>query len=226
MRTRHWLVLVPLLAACGSASIAEPGRGSGTLSITAHAEVDNTVPNASSDDQFSADFTVRLTKGGLPVLGATVEIATGSGTVTLNPQADPGRYEARQAGYARTYTLSARLGDDYVEGVSLSGPPAHSFSAPIQAAQAASGQPLEVKWSPGDAAQATLSTRELDEITVPDTGSYTVPASGLKTADPGKTEDERVRVTRTSTIIPAGVTGDSRFDISIRNEVSIVIVGP
>ena len=84
--------------------------------------------------------------------------------------------------------------------------------------------PLLVNWSPDGATQARISTRELDEVAVQDTGTYTVPVGGLKKVDPGKTEDERVRVTRSESITPGGAVGGSEFQVSIRNEVTFVVV--
>src|SRR6476619_6023213 len=99
MSNRAWLLIASsfLAPACGSDSVAEPGRGSGTLQVLARAAVENQVPNASKDDQFRADLSVRLIKGGMPVLGATVQISTSTGPVTLAAtQGDPGLYEGTQ----------------------------------------------------------------------------------------------------------------------------------
>ncbi len=215
------------LAGCGSATISEPGRGSSTLDVGAHITVVNQVPNAASADQFATALSARLTKAGAPLHGAAVTIASSKGDVVLveqDPTGNHADYAGEQAGYAQAYTLTARLGDDYIEGVSLSGPDVHSFSVPALAAQVAYGQPLVVEWSPSGATLATLETRELNPLDVPDTGSYSVPGSGLRKPDPGKTQDERVRVTRSSTVNIAGGTAGSDLTVTVRNEVTFLVV--
>lgn len=226
MNVRAWTLAATALltAACADNRFREVGTGSGNLTIDARAEVDNDIANATRSDQFHATLVVHLSKDGQPVVGATVEIGSSIGAVPLPPVGDPGRYAGTQAGYARDYTLSARLGDDYVEGVALSGPDAHSFSAPMLGAQVPWGQPLAVTWSPGESTQAAISARELDRIEIADTGSYSLPGTELRRPDTGSTEDERVRIVRTETITPAGADSGSQFRVSIRNEVTIVVV--
>lgn len=214
------------LAGCGSAATSNPGTGSATLLVDANVSAENRVVNAANATDFDTRFSVRLSKGGAALHGATVQIESDLGAVVLveNNQTS-GRYEGGQTGYAGTYALSAILGADRVEGAALTGPPVHSFSAPLLGAQAIYGQPLEVKWSPGGADAASLDTRELDSIAVPDTGAYTVPPGGLKKADPGKTAEESVRVVRSSTLALAGGVPGSSLSVSVRNEVTFLVVG-
>ena len=87
------------------------------------------------------------------------------------------------------------------------------------------GQPLDVKWSPSGADAASLDTRELDNIAVADTGEYTVPGSGLKKPDTGKTAEERVRVVRSSSVALAGAVAGSKLTVSISNEITFVVLG-
>jgi hypothetical protein len=227
MTKRAWLLATTMFAisACGTGSISEPGRGSGTLTINAHVQAESRVPNARGSTDYDCELSARVYKAGQAVIGATVEIASGLGTVKLIDDNNNGTYRGVQVGYAGAYTLSAQLGDDYFEGGSLSGPEAHSFETPAVGAQIVYGQPLEVRWSPSGATAASLSTRELDEVAVQDTGAYSVPAGGLKKADPGKTEEERVRVTRSSTMGLSGTAGGSDLSVSVRNEVTLLIVG-
>jgi hypothetical protein len=197
--------------------------------VNATVRAENTVVNANSGAGFNTQFDVRVSKGGVALSGAMVDIEGDAGKVTLTEnqqtQQNQARYDGQQAGYSRTYTLGVHLGADFVENVTVSGPDLHSFSAPLLGAQAMSSQPLQVKWAASGATSATLSTDQLDHVAIPDTGSYTVPAGGIVQVDPGKTKDAQLQITRSESIIPKGALGDSNFSVAITNDITFLVLG-
>jgi hypothetical protein len=215
-------------AACGGGA-SSAGQGSSTLTVNATVRADNTVVNANTGAGFDTQFSVRVSKAGVPLSGAMVDIEGDAGKVVLTEnqqtQQNQARYDGQQAGYSRTYTLGVHLGADFVENVTVTGPDLHSFSAPLLGAQAMSGQPLEVKWAASGATTATLTTAQLDHIAIPDTGNYTVPAGGIDKVDPGKTKDTQLQITRSESIVPKGALGDSSLSVGITNEITFLIIG-
>jgi hypothetical protein len=227
-RSSLWFTLATatVLSGCGSTHVSDGGSGSGTFSVDANVSATDRITNATDGADFDVDFSVRLTKNGNAVHGATVTIDSGNGQVALVENNQNGHYDGAQSGYAGTYHLSAVLGDDKVEGVILSGPGAHHFATPSVGDQHVYGQPLDIAWSPTGAQSAVLETNEIDHTAITDNGSYTIPASGLKKPDPGKTEDERIRITRSNSVALSGAVAGSTLSVSVRNEVTLLIVNP
>ena len=84
------------------------------------------------------------------------------------------------------------------------------------------------KWSGGGAASwhfITLPfavTDEIDELAIPDTGAFSLPAGSLK-SNSGEVEVERIRLDRQATVIPTGAVGGSQMRVQVRNEVEVLI---
>ena len=84
-------------------------------------------------------------------------------------------------------------------------------------------EPGEVERCRGEAAdQTTLDTDKIDELAIPDTGTFSLPAGSLKAKADG-VEQERIRIERRATVIPTGAIVGSQMRVSVRNEVEILV---
>jgi hypothetical protein len=211
--------LLLALAACGPGSPNNPGTGTQTLQIDGNVSASERQSNAATADQFSTDFDVRVTKGGVPVADATVVVRSSCGEVTLTFDAGTNRYAATQGSYCTTYTLDVTAGADRVSGVSVVGPAIHRITAPMDRQTLDPRQSHLVTWTPSGASSARMETRDYS-TTGADTGSAGIPMARLR-SEPGTAANERVRVTRSSRVVPAGATGDSSFTVSVRNAVEV-----
>ncbi|MFO0579940.1 MAG: hypothetical protein U1A78_38705 [Polyangia bacterium] len=213
-----------LLSACGSSDIVDAGSGTGTLRIDAEISASESVSNALTESQFRTEVSVRITRMGVGVPGASVVIGAAGAPLTLSPANNNGDYRGSLPGYARRYSLDVDAGADNVHGVRLDGPVFHIISAPMQGTLQRAGQPLTVSWSPGGASAATVEAAEMPETATPDNGVFTVAGSFL-VADVGKLKDARVRVRRTNTTVLAGGAAGSTLTVRIRNAVDFSIDG-
>jgi hypothetical protein len=214
------IVLVALAAAaCGGSGSAvdhnSGGTGSSTLLVTGTVTVTSsttapltslnvTVDNAQA--QSVSNATVTINNAGLGGDVALTETPAGSGNYASSKTSLP----------TGDFTLSVVKGTDAVQGVVLGYPGAHTVSAPAANATVTANQPLDVSWTtPSTAKSATVATRDLAKVTVPDTGTYTIAA----TSNPPRT-NQRVTVQRlNSTDITGGLTG-SLFSVTVTNQVS------
>jgi hypothetical protein len=82
--------------------------------------------------------------------------------------------------------------------------------------------PIDVKWDRGDTADVcTIDVGNVDHLTIPDNGKYTLPANSLK-ANKDSTHDNTIEIQRSNHVTPAGATGDSTFTVSIRNNIDVL----
>jgi hypothetical protein len=80
-----------------------------------------------------------------------------------------------------------------------------------------------ITWKRGEAAdQITLDTDKIDELTIADTGTFSLPAGSLKSKADG-VEQERIRLDRYATVIPTGAVGGSQMRVQVRNEVEVLV---
>lgn len=198
----------------------DPGTGTGTLKVLALIEAEQTVDNARDPSRFATSFKVEVTKEGTPLDGAVVSMEMMSGTLRLEAEG-AGTYRGQQSGYSPSFSLEVKAGADSLTVARLDGLPAHSFSSPGELPHPAN-QPLTVTWAPAGAQAATIETNEMPATTVPDTGTFVVPASYLR-ARSGEDDKDRVRVVRTLGIALAGGAPGSSLKVSVRNEVSFVL---
>ena len=218
------IVLVALAAAaCGGSGGAvdhnKGGTGTSTLLVT------GTVTVTSSTTAPLTVFTVTVANGQQQsVSNATVTINNaglgGDVTLTETP-AGSGNYASSKTSLPTgDFTLSVVQGTDAVQGVVLGYPGAHTVSAPAANTIVTANQPLQVDWTtPSTAKSATVATRDLAKVTVPDTGTYTIAA----TSNPPRA-NQRVTVQRlNSTDITGGLTG-SLFSVTVMNQVTPYLV--
>lgn len=212
---------IPFFAGCGGDDL---GDGSGTLQIQATIEATNRSHNASTDANFDTKVEVDVREGGTAVSGASVVVETDLGRIDLS-EVEDGEYEGSQSGYAPIFRLTVESGDDYLEGVRLTGPEIHTFDDPDQGGEHPADADMTVRWSPSGADRAEIEVAELDLTTVPDTGEYVVLGQHLQASE-GDAEEEEVALWRTNVLTPAGTTTGSEVSVSVRNTLNIFVVGP
>lgn len=219
--------VVWLAAGCGDGLEAgnSPGTGTSTLLVNADFTATPLVVNAVRAADFNTELTVDITKGGDPLAVDSVVVTSDGGEVALAPAGGPldRRWRGAQSGYHEIYQLTIVAGADEVRGVQVDGPAPHHFTAPTPGATVDATLPLVVTWaSEEDAASATISTRELNEVAIGDSGTYTIPVGGLKSKET-ETESERVRVDRSERVTPAGGVVGSDVRVLVRNEIELVV---
>jgi hypothetical protein len=218
------LFTVTCAAACGG---SDPGgTGSGTLRVDAAVEASPEIANASTATDFTTGFHVSVTKDGVPVTTGEAVLVSDGGEVSLTwdpTDGNAGRWRGAQAGYFASYELDVTAGDDFVHGVRLDGPDIHVFTSPATTAAVDATQPVVVAWARDDEADsASIETREMNAIAIDDLGTFELPVGALR-SKPDETEDELIRVTRTSRIpIDGGVAG-SELTVAIENRIELLI---
>ncbi len=219
------------VAACGSstgtaASRNNPGTGTSTLLVTADVDAND---DPAAVGGFTTDYSVAVRDGaGNKVSGATVTISNPSiGTLTL-PETAPasGDYFVSGTGFpGGDFTLNVVRATDNVSNVVVGGPGVHTITAPLKNATVLSSQPLTVTWMvPSSAKSAEVETRDYDAPSLPDNGTFVIPA-GPVTNPPRN--PQRIRVFRFNEVTTAdGVKGlpGSRLRVQVRNTVEPIIV--
>lgn len=223
-----YILLGGTLVACGGGGVLDPGAGDdpGTGSLTLQVDADVNarpiVANAQSEESFTTEFHVRVQKAGADVTTGTVTVRSRGGDVALTYGVD-NRWHGVQAGYWEVYELAVESGADFVDGVRVDGPALHYFSAPLPGATLDSLVAQDIKWKRGEAADVTtLDTDKIDQLAIPDTGTFVLPAGSLK-SKPDGVEQERIRVDREQLVIPTGAVAGSQMRVQIRNEVEVLV---
>lgn len=216
------------LAACGGDGLdpgSEPGTGTSTLTVNGDVAATPLVPNASKPTDFTTSFEIDVSKAGAPVTGAIVTVVSDAGAVVLTQSDGPlgRRWRGAQNGYYEIYQLTIDAGADNVRDVQVDGPALHYFTAPLPGATVNATMPLVVSWKRSEPATViSLDTRELDQIAISDTGTYTIPVGGLKSKST-ETEQEELTVDRAERITPAGAAVGSDFRVVVRNRIDLVV---
>jgi hypothetical protein len=220
---------IPVVTACSDNGDLDPGagnapgEGSFTLFVDANVEARPLVPNAAKRVDFTTSFQVRLARGDTPVTTGEVLIESSAGLVALTYSTEDNRWTGLQNGYAEVYRLSATAGADTIDGVRVDGPSLHWFTAPTAGATVDTRAPVTVTWSRGDEAEtARLDTDQLDELAIPDSGSYSIAAGGFKSKR-DDVEQERIRLTRSRRVTPSGALAGSEMQVTVRNEIAVVV---
>jgi hypothetical protein len=232
MQTRYLtLIVAGSLVACGGNALDpgagnDPGTGTATLVVTGSVSAQAHLTNALTAADFDTQFSVRLTLNTQTVSTGTVTITSLSGTYPLtfqaNGQGNGQRWTGQAPAYDEVYRLDVDSGVDNVHNVRIDGPSLHSFAAPTAGAQVDSTMPLMIMWNANDAADsAALRTDQIDNLAIPDTGSYMLAAGSLKSAK-DKAEPNTIRLTRTNRVIPAGGAAGSELSASVENEIDVV----
>lgn len=215
---RAALLLSCALVACGPNNGNSTGSGSNTLRIDGEASATESVNNGSMASDFSTELSVRVSKGGAPVTGATVTIRSSCGEVALTDDMGTGTYTGTQSSYCQTYSLDVTSGSDRVAGVTLVGPAIHTISTPTERQNVSSRMALGIAWSPRGASETRIESRDYTNTLMGDPGASEIPMGRLR-FEPGTATNERVRVIRSNSLQPAGAVTGSTFTVRVRNEV-------
>ncbi len=223
------ILLGGTLAACGGGGVLDPGAGDdpGTGSLTLQVDADVNarpiVANAKDEASFTTEFHVRVQKNATDVTTGTVTVRSRGGDVALVYGGD-NRWHGAQAGYWEVYELAVESGADFVEGVRVDGPALHYFDAPLPGATLDSLVPQTITWKRAESAdQTTLDTDKIDELVIPDTGTFALPAGSLKAKSDG-VEQERIRIDRFATVLPTGAVAGSQMRVEVRNEIEVLVL--
>ncbi|MFN0252485.1 MAG: hypothetical protein ACKV2T_36750 [Kofleriaceae bacterium] len=229
MKSLSAIPFVLVVAACGGSDLDpgagdDPGQGTSTLAVEANVSANARVDNARNAGEFDTEMTVRITKNGADVTTGTVTMTSASGTVTLmfDTTEDRNRWRAIAAGYEEVYLLDIESGEDNLTGVRVDGPDIHTFTSPAPRAEIDSTVALVVTWSRDDQADsASIRAEEIDDISMPDSGSYMLAANSLK-AKREETEENELRIRRTNRVTPEGAAGGSVMSITVDNRMTVV----
>ncbi len=206
-----------LLAACGGSSNLATDRnraGSGSSSLLITGDVTASLTSAGPVTSFRVDLSDGL---GNNVSGATVNLSTKDlGVVTLvEANAGSGRYVNSKTSFPTgDFALAVSRGTDLVQGVVVGNPGAHTINAPVRSSVVPANQPLQISWTtPLTAKSVLIETRDYS-VEAPDTGTYTIPASG----NPARAT-QRLNVSRVNEVdIAAGLPG-SRLRVTFTSTV-------
>lgn len=229
MKSLSSIPFVLVVAACGGSDLDpgsgdDPGQGTSTLAVEATVSANARIDNARNAGEFDTEMTVRITKSGVDVTTGTVTMTSATGTVTLlyDTTNDRNRWRANAAGYDEVYVLDVESGEDNLVGVRVDGPDIHSFTSPAPRAQVDASMPLAVTWSRDDQADsASIRADEIDDISMPDAGSYMLAVGSLKSKRE-ETEENELRIRRTNRVTPAGAAGGSVMSITVDNRMTVV----
>lgn len=218
------------ITACGTSDPLEPGSGdqfgtgTQTLLVKGTVSARPRVNNAKLAADFDSEFRVQLSLGDVPVSTGSVTMRSAMRTVPLawrdNGQGT-GQWEASAAGYDEVYQLDVSSGGDNVSGVIVDGPDIHTITAPTAGAALDSTQAITVTWDRIETTDEARISAENDGIVVPDSGTYTMSPRTLR-AEKDKTKTNRLRITRTNRVSPAGAVAGSSMAVSVANEIEVV----
>jgi len=215
---------IVLLAACGGGPSNDPGTGTNTLFVDADMHASSDAANASESSQYSTDLRVRVQLNGADVTTGTVTVSDDNGSTSLVYDGTNGnRWYGTESGYTGEYTLDIVSGTNTVEGVVLTGPDIHTFTAPTGSAAVDATKPIEVDWARDvQADEATIETNKLDRVPIPDSGTFMIPVGGVD-SDATQPKDDDIQIVRSSTIAPAGAVGGSQLRVSVENHLPILV---
>ncbi|HEX7836291.1 MAG TPA: hypothetical protein VF469_02445 [Kofleriaceae bacterium] len=221
------ILLVGGLAACGGGSLDpgagnDAGSGTGTLTVDGSAHASPRQINARTPTDFDTEFSVRVSLNNQTVTTGTVTITSATGKTPLAFRSD-GRWSGSTPGsYDQVYVLDVVSGPDKVDGVRVDGPDIHVFSKPTEGATVDATMPLSLAWSREDqASMATLNTETIDAIAIPDTGSYSLAPGSLQT-DKSQARPNKLKLTRTNSVVPKGAAAGSAWVVTIDNSIDVV----
>jgi hypothetical protein len=199
------------------------GTGTSTLLVNGVVSASPSINNSSNPADFTTDFSVAVTKATVAVTTGTITMTSTAGAVSLIFDTTTMRWHGAQAGYVGSYTLDVTSGTDAVNAVRVAGPDIHTFTAPLEGATVDSTMVLAVDWvRTGAADAATIRTRALNALMIPDTAAYTLPIGSLR-SKPDQTENEQIDLVRVDHIAPGGAVAGSDFQVSVRNSVDLVV---
>lgn len=217
-------------AACSSDPL-DPGSGnaagSGTnsLFVNGRADASPRIANAPGSADYITDFALGVSLGTTRITTGTVTITSRTGSVGLvwhDNGGALGQWEGSLPGYDEVYQLDVVAGADAVHGVIVDGPDIAVITAPTAGATLDATVANMLTWSRDDAAEiATFRTDQLDRITIPDSGSYSIAPGSMK-YDNNQARQNTLELRRTNRVVPAGAVAGSEFSVMIEQQLDVV----
>lgn len=212
----------PLEAGAGNSI----GAGTTTLLVEGSARAQALTGGASKPEQFNTEFSLRISRAGVPVTTGTVVVSSLGGKVPLtfnNSQNNSGRWVGSQPGYYEVYQFDITDGTDSVTDVRVDGPDIHFLTAPTLGGSVISTAIVPVAWDRGDRADtAYLDTKQVEKLQILDEGKYDLPPGSLKNKK-DQAENETISITRINQVTPKGGAAGSIFSVSIVNSVDVLV---
>lgn len=222
-RTLRFVLLAAALAACGKppppsnnggnngGTQASPGTGNGALAVDARVDSTTNVDNATSEAQFTTQYTVTVWRNGLPVTDAAVTIWRGPAKLSPSHQG-LGIYTVSEAGIPPGIVgVDVQAGADYIVGAQRVSPGLHAFGNPLPGRGYPANTDMNVVWSrPFAADSAELRVRDFNG-TVADSGGYLVHANDLD-----KAGSATCALTRQNVQSLGGATSGSELRLTVR----------
>jgi hypothetical protein len=217
--------LATILTACGGSSgfSTDPGSGTTTLLVDAHASFDNEL-NA-------ADFNVNVKKAGANVDNAFVTITSEFGTVTLVNDPGKGDYKGTQAKWSDTgYKLDIVIKDP-------SGKTTDSLTAALEAPvrvvltapkninapfdpHTLPNQLLVVSWEGPPATSVHVKSKDFEPNLAGDPLTVSIPAAVFKDTT------QKLEIDRSTGVALAGGLPGSRFTADYDFKTSLIVQNP
>lgn len=229
MKTKQQLAsILFVLGACGGSDLDpgagdDPGDGTSTLTVSGTVSASPRINNGRSNGDFDTEISVHVERNGQTVGTGTVDVTSASGTIALIFDAGGGgRWRGTGAGYDEVYILDVEDGADNLLGVRVDGPDIHYFTKPTSGATVDSTMPLPVAWACDDGADtASVRADNIDDVAIPDSGSYSLAPGALK-AKPDEAETNELRLRRTNRVTPNGAAGGSEWTVTVSNRIEVV----
>jgi hypothetical protein len=215
MSYRIAILVAVSLGSCGDDDDFDPGRGSGTLLVSAAVEYEGG----------GASARVSVVRAGNGVGDATVRVFGGDEEISLRHDGG-GIYRGSLAGWRGRYALSVSAGPDGEDHLTASlaapDPPVLTQPAPGIAfdPRLAEGGMVEVRWSGDRAMRIRVRTNDYDPGFTDDAGRVLIASTFFE-------EDrQELRLERENHVDLAGGAPGSRLTTSIESKHQLIILNP
>jgi hypothetical protein len=219
---RLCLLILAAAAACGSKAQTATDRnraGTGSSTLQVVGDVTGDLTSAGPVTSLQVDLRDGV---GAKVSGATVVIHNDQlGDVPLvEAQANSGRYVNSKSSFPPgDFILTVSRNTDGVSGVVVGSPGSHVVNAPTRNAVVPAAQPLQLSWTtPTQAKSVSIQTNDF-KAQAPDTGTYTIPASGNPASN-----NQALDVARSNEVEIAGGLPGSRLRVTFTTTVDPYVV--
>jgi hypothetical protein len=224
------LLAVFTAAACGGDPLDpgagdDTGSGTNTLFVEGRVTAEPTTPNARAATDFSTEFSIRIGLNSVAVTTGTVTVESRFATTTLTYQDDGnnlGHWVGTAADYDEVYQLDIVSGSDEVRGVVVDGPDIHTFVLPTAGASLDATIANVIEWDSEETADlATFKAEEIDRLTIPDTGTYSMAPGSMKT-DQDTARENVLELRRQNRVVPAGAVAGSELAVSVEQVLQVL----
>lgn len=220
---------VASIAACGGDPLDpgagdDPGSGTSTLYVEGRISGESRASNAQAETDFTTEFSIRIGLNNNPVTTGTVTVKTRFATTSLTYQTDNnnlGRWVGTAANYDEVYRLDIISGANEVRGVVIDGPDLHTIKKPTAGASLDSTIANPIEWDRGETADVANFQADNIDLTIPDTGNYSMPPGALK-AEKDQVKQNTLELRRANNVVPAGAVPGSTVTVSVRQAIDVI----